>query len=151
MQNHLAMKILAALDLSPASDKIISVLAGFAPRLQATVWLIHVAPPDPDFIGYDIGPKTERDFIAKKLHQLHLQIQEIARKHQSEGLNLIPLLVQGPTVETILEQAKKLEVDFIAVGSHGHTRMQHLLAGSVSKELLKKSDIPLLVVPSGRD
>ncbi len=56
--------------------------------------------------------------------------------------------MHGPTVETILKEASKLEVDMIVVGSHGGNAMYQLLVGSVSEGIVHKSKCPVLVVPT---
>jgi nucleotide-binding universal stress UspA family protein len=56
--------------------------------------------------------------------------------------------VQGATVETILKEALKLDVDMIVAGSHGRGAMYQLLVGSVSEGVLHKSKCPVIVVPT---
>lgn len=142
------MKLLVAIDFSEVTKNIMERVSHLAQLSTSKIWLVHVASPEPDFIGYEVGPITERDFIAKKLQEKHKQLQAISNELVKKGFNITPLLIQGPTVETILEEAEKLEVDMIVCGSHGHGTVFHLLVGSISKGLLQKSKIPLLVIPA---
>ena len=64
------------------------------------------------------------------------------------GLDATALLVEGAAAELIVEQAAKLDVDMIIVGSHGHGAMRQLLLGSVSEGVLHRSKCPVLVVPT---
>jgi len=141
------MKLLVAIDFSEITKLILEKVEEIALKTGAKIWLIHVAQPDPDFIGYDVGPDSERKFMATKFRDQHIKIQELSSGMKEKGINITPLLVQGSTIETIIEKAKKLEVDMIVTGSHGHGTMFHILVGSVSKGLLKKSPIPLLIIP----
>jgi nucleotide-binding universal stress UspA family protein len=142
------MKLLVAIDFSEVTDKITAKVKELALKVNAKIWLIHVVQPEPDFVGYDVGPETERDFMAKKFHEKHIKIQNIAKDLENEGIKITPLLVQGPTVETILNQAEKLNVDIIVSGSHGHGAMFRLLVGSISEGLLHNSTKPLLIIPA---
>ena len=142
------MKLLVAIDFSEITKLILEKVEEIALKTRAKVWLIHVAQPDPDFIGYDVGPDSERDFMAKRFREQHIKIQELSKKIKKKGINITPLLVQGPTIETIIEKAIKLKVDMIVTGSHGHGTMFHILVGSISKGLLKKSPVPLLIIPA---
>jgi nucleotide-binding universal stress UspA family protein len=63
-------------------------------------------------------------------------------------LDATALLVQGPTVETILEEATRLNADLIILGSHGRGAAIQLLVGSVSGGVLQKSKCPVLIVPT---
>jgi len=141
------MKILVAVDLSPITEKVVEEVKKIARKMDATIWIIHVVAPDPDFIGYEVGPQTERDFIAKKFHEKHIALQGIAKKMRADGLNVTPLLLQGPTVTAILEEAKDIDADMIITGSHGHGVMYNIFIGSISKEVLKHSTRPVLIIP----
>jgi nucleotide-binding universal stress UspA family protein len=53
----------------------------------------------------------------------------------------------GDPADAILEAAKANEVDVIVVGSHDRNWFTRLLTGSVSGELVRHSEVPVLVVP----
>ena len=74
------MKLLAALDFSPATPAVLREARAWALRLHAQLWLIHVAEPDPDFIGYKAGPDTVRDAMARKFHREHQQLETAAKE-----------------------------------------------------------------------
>ena len=141
------MKLLVALDLSPVTEKVIEEVKKIAKKIDPHIWIIHVVAPDPDFIGYEVGPQTERDFIARKFHEKHIALQDIAKKMKADGLNVTPLLLQGPTVQTILNEAGNVDADMIITGSHGHGMMYNIFIGSISKEVLKHSTRPVLIIP----
>lgn len=144
------MKLLVAIDFSEITDLILQKAKEIALKSRAKVWLIHVVQPEPDYIGYDVGPESERDFLAKKFHEKHRQLQNLAAELAGDGIQITPLLLQGPTVSTLLNEAEKLKVDMIVVGSHGHGTMFNILVGSVSKGLLKKTSIPILIIPASK-
>lgn len=142
------MKLLVAIDFSEITKRILEKVEQIALKTNAKVWLIHVAQPDPDFIGYDVGPDSERKFMADKFRDQHIKIQEFSERIKEKGVDITPLLVQGPTIETIIKEAEKLNADMIVVGSHGHGTMFHILVGSISQGLLKQSPVPLLIIPA---
>lgn len=145
------MKLLAAIDFSPVTEKILEKIKELHPKMKPRLWLIHVVQPDPDFIGYEVGPVTERDFMAKQFKNKHKKIQAVAEKLKEDGIESTPLLLQGATVETIINEGHKVNADFIIIGSHGHGMMYNLLVGSIGNGLLKNSPIPLLIIPSKKD
>ncbi len=115
---------------------------------QGRLWLIHVASPEPDFVGLDIGPKSVRDWRAVQLREEHREIQQMALEIEQRDVDVTPLLVQGPTAETILAEADKLGVDLIVMGSHGHGALYHVLLGSISEAVLHKAPCPIVLVPA---
>lgn len=142
------MNILVSLDISESSDKVVAEATQLAKAMSAKLYLLHVAEPEPDFIGYGVGPQTVRDSVSEEFHKEHAHIQELAESLRLKGLDAKGLLVQGSTVETILKQADKLEAQMIVMGSHGRGAIYKMLVGSVSQGVLHGAKCPVLVVPT---
>jgi len=140
-------QILAAIDFS-ASTAGVAMLAGeLAAASEAEITLLHVAAPDPDFVGLDVGPQHVRDARARELQEERHELQRMSEELRSRGRNARGLVCEGPTVQTILVEAKKREADIIIVGSHGRGRVARALLGSVSSGVLKEATCPVVVVP----
>ena len=142
------MNILACVDLSESTDQVVMKAEEIAGAISAKLWLLHTAEPDPDFIGYEVGPQSVRDSLSKKFREQHRQLQEIADRVRKGGIDATALLVQGATVETILAKSSGLNASMIVVGSHGKGAMYQLLVGSVSEGLLQNAECPVLIVPT---
>ena len=136
------MNILAGIDFSESAQKIIDQTVMLAKALNAKIWLIHVAEPDPAFVGYEADPEVMRDVVAKKYHEEHRDLQA------SDGLDCVALLVQGATVATLLREAAHLPAALIVIGSHGKGALKRLLIGSTSEGILHASEIPVHIVPT---
>ena len=142
------MKLLVAVDLSESTQTIVEKVEEMNKEYPAKVWILHNAEPEPDFVEFKVDPLAARETLAKKFHNEHRQIQEIANRLRKAGLDATALLVHGATVETILKEASDLDVDMIVVGTHGRGAMYQLLVGSVSEGVLHKSRYPVLVIPT---
>lgn len=143
--------LLVLLDLSTSTAAVLRAAKVWAGRLSAKVWLLHVAAPDPDFVGYELDTPTMRDVVAKRFHDEHRQLEAAARELRTAGLDTTSLLVQGPTVEAILKEAAKLQADAIIAGSHGHGAIHDLLVGSTIREVIRHSTRPILLIPPNRE
>ena len=141
------MSLLVAVDFSPVTERQTDAVRRLASPGRR-VFVIHVAEPNPDFVGFEGGPDEVRNQIAAEFREEHRRVQRIADELRDAGLNATALLVQGPTVATILEQAERVEADAIVVGSHGRSAIFDLLAGSVSSGVIRASRVPVLVVPA---
>jgi nucleotide-binding universal stress UspA family protein len=71
---------------------------------------------------------------------------ELARAAGLDATSLTTSL-HGSTADTIIQQADRLNVDAIVVGSRGLTGVQRLL-GSVSLSVVQNADRTVLIVPS---
>lgn len=143
------MNTLVAIDLSPASWRVIEQALRLLEHTDAShFWLLHIANPEPDFVGYEPGPQAVRDGQAMDFHQQHQTLQDYAERLRAQGVTCTALQVQGAYAEKILHEAEKLKADVIVVGSHGKGLVKELIFGSTSNLLLRHSEIPVLVVPT---
>lgn len=140
--------LLACVDFSSISESVVGWSTTHARETGARLLLLHVAPPDPAFVGYEVGPQTVRDQVASEYRDTRRTLQDWRERAESEGVESSALLVQGPTVEKILTLAEKEQVDLIVMGSHGHSALRQFLVGSVSEGVLRKTSCPVLIIPS---
>lgn len=141
------MKLLVGVDLSEPTALVLEQVERIASGLDAKVYVMHVADPEPDFVGMDVGPQAERDAWADKYRDEHAHIQRLSNDLRKADIEATALLVQGPTVQTLLKEAAKLGADMIVLGSHGKGAVHKLLVGSVSEGVLRHADIPVVIVP----
>lgn len=139
--------ILVAIEFDNDAEPLVGKALELAKPFKAKVWLLHIAAPDPDFVGYDAGPQSVRDNLAKELRIKHIRLQDRAKDLENKGFDAEALLVQGPTVKTLIEESKKLNADLLIAGYEEHSFVYKLLIGSVSFKILKKSKVPILMVP----
>ena len=144
-------RILIAVDFSPGTGAMIDAAAALGRALEAECWLVHVAAPEPAFVGYEVGPQSVRDQVATELIGEHHELHAVAARLRTGGLHVTAIQVQGPTVEKILDEAARLEVDLIVLGSHGHGALRRALLGSVSEGVLRAARCPVLIMPPPRD
>ena len=144
------MIILTAIDFSDPTETILRVTAKLAKRLDARVWLVHVAAPEPDFVGFDAGPEVVRDQVAKEYRDEHNALQTYAEALRADGVEVTAKLARGATIERLLELAEKHTADLIVVGSHGRGVVADLIIGSVSAGLIRGATCPVTVVPVGQ-
>jgi nucleotide-binding universal stress UspA family protein len=138
--------VLACVDLSAGTEAVL-VCARSLGLPNGHVIVLHVADPEPDFIGYDVGPQSTRDAVANRLRDEHRRVQDLADSLASPGLTVTPLTVQGAVIERILEHAARLAVGLIVIGSKHRSTLADLIVGSALRGVLNAATIPVVVVP----
>lgn len=141
-------RLLVCVDFSEVTEAVVAQAQSIATLTSARVRVLHVAAPDPDFVGFEAGPDSVRHQVALGLREEHAKLERIAERLRSEGVAASPMMVQGSTVATILDQARRFEADLIVLGSHGHGALFHLIAGSVAEGVLREGAVSVLVVPA---
>lgn len=141
------MNILVAVDLSPASEKVIEAARGVAKLTGVSVFVLHAVETEPDFICPDTDPESARKLVAEQFPLEDSGVKKLAEKLTDDGLDASALLVCGPSVDKTLQEAEILDAGLIVVGTHGHGAVYDVLIGSYSAGIIRKSKLPILVVP----
>jgi len=139
--------ILACIDFSDVTDRILSETGRLAKALGAQVQLFHVIPPSADLVMLAPGgvmgaiPPPDPSDVSVRLNALTTQLSAmgVITSHKVE---------RGDVVSLILSEAQALQPERIILGSHGHGRIYKLLVGSVAEAILRRSKVPVLVIPS---
>ena len=139
--------ILVAVDFERKTGKLLDNAMQLAGKFKSKIWIVHIAAPDPDFVEIDAGPEYIKNLRANTLRKEHKTIQDYADKLVKKGYAATGLLVQGRTVQTLLQEAKKLKIDLIIIGSHEHSLLYRAFREVTTSVVIKKSKIPVLVVP----
>jgi nucleotide-binding universal stress UspA family protein len=140
--------ILAATDLSQDSLGCIAPVADLARSVGARITLLHVlevhaAIPH----GAGLAPPLS-EFAAPETADIARQRLEERAKAFGPGLDVrTALVVSGDTAEEITRYADANAVDLIAVATHGRTGFRHLVVGSVTEAVVRRSRVPVLVLP----
>lgn len=146
--NEYNMKnILVTIDFDVKTTLLIDNAHKLAKAFNSKIWLVHIAAPDPDFVGYEIGPQYIRDSRANDLREEHRQLQSYAKELNKEGIEAEGLLIQGATIEMIIQESKKLQIELIIAGHHKHNFLYNAFIGSVSRKIIEVSKIPILIIP----
>jgi len=143
--------IMVAVDFNDSVGDLLNFAESLASTYESKVWIVHVAEPDPDFVGMVTGPQYIRDMKAEDLKEEHKTLQSLREAFFDEEIDSEALTIQGSTVDAVLEEAEKLNIDLLVVGTHKHGFLYNLLSESVSVELLKKINIPMLSIPINED
>jgi nucleotide-binding universal stress UspA family protein len=144
-------RILVAIDLKTGTDRLLAEAQRYGRALDAIVDIIHVAAPDPYFVGYIKKDQvdSEREPNAKALRTEHQQTQAFGAMLRANGIRVgQALTVQGPILATILQEADKLSADLLMLGSHHHGALYHLWYGETAAYAAKQASCALLIVPT---
>lgn len=140
--------ILVAVDLNEGSEEVARVAAGFAKIFSAKLYFLHVEPANPEIFG-DPDIPDEREVVANQVRTSHQELHDLRDRTTPPGVEAVALQIQGQTVQKIISEAARLDIDLMVVGFH-RDRLHHLLAGDVTKSVLSHAPCPVVVVPPPR-
>jgi nucleotide-binding universal stress UspA family protein len=135
--------ILCPMDFSDASKNAYRYACEFARSMGSGVVLLNIIEPRP--IAADMSLNyipLEEDLAAAAREDFIPLISEA----QAKGIDVSADVMIGMPAEVILQQAVDLDVSLLIMGSHGKTGLSRLLMGSVAEAVVRKAQVPVLIV-----
>ena len=129
-------------DAQGAARTARDLLAGAA---GARLTLLHAYHLPVEYTAYGTIP-TALPFHADVAAVAEERLAAAAAEVAGEGLTVDTLAREGYPPEVIVEAARELAVDVIAMGTHGRTGLRHLLLGSNAERVVEHAACPVLTV-----
>lgn len=132
-------RVLVGYDGSRASQEALVWAAGEARTRGATLEIVH---------SWQVPAAAASPWVIVPIDEISdagRQVIAEARHHPScEGLEVEAHLYHGSPASGILQRAQ--EADLVVVGTRGHGRVASVLLGSVSRQVLHHSPVPVVVI-----
>ena len=169
MQFPQIKKILFTTDLSQQTRHAFNYAAGLAHQYGATLTIIYVMEDLSGsqnahlkaFIGSDrweelkssyeqqiqqvlIGKRREGAMIREALGNMFTAAQKELPEKNLRSDEIV--VTQGDPVDCITQEAEARQVDLIVMGYHPQGRLGEAIVGSVSRSVVRRSKVPVLLV-----
>lgn len=135
--------VIACLDTSWLSEKVIPHAVAIAHALQASLTLLHVLEVAPK----SDGPLDPCEWDVRR-REAHDYIRRLASEWGDETCHIDTIVVEGQPAEQICLWARNQRVGLIAVGTHGDSGAVDWALGDTARKLVEKCSGALLLVPS---
>ena len=138
-------EILLPTDGSKGVKRACDCAVNLAKKCGSRVHVLFVAETvyQRPWFSYDVSDEAQ-----KKILEAGKKIVEKTREElQRHGVNRVECLVkEGHPAEAILSFAKEAGIDLIVIGTRGRRGIERALMGSVTREVINLSEVPVLVV-----
>lgn len=138
------MKVVVCVDHNRASEEALDEAMEFSKLVDAQLTLLHSAEENVQNGENGLVQESESNAMDRG-EELLEELQEKA--HDSE-LDIETELIagNGGTVNEILDYASDNDVDYMFIGHRGLQGKREELFGSFAKDMISKSEIPVVVV-----
>jgi len=140
--------ILCPVDFSAISNRALDHAATLARRHGASLLALHVVPfaapmpAAPAAPAYPVTAVPQPELRRSMLEELERRVEPLRRS----GMTVETLVREGDVVHAVLEEAERLPIDLVVMGSHGSSGFERLVMGSVTEKVLRKAPCPVLTV-----
>ena len=167
-------KILFTTDLSKQARHAFGYAVGLASQYGAGLTILYVMEDTPqvhgedfiDFLGEKrwaeiqkshkeevrrilIGKKREGAMIRQALEEMLASAQDHLTDRNRPSDEIV--VTRGDAVDGIVNEARSRQIDLIVMGYHAKGRLEAAVAGSVSRSVLRKTEVPVLLVKLPED
>ena len=136
-------QIIVPVDFSKTTEQLVDYACYMAEKLSATIHFVHVAEINQ---GHDMllgssvfGGIKEQIIDAAEERMANLLVDNGGRCKGCTGK-----VVEGDTVDAIIDQANNKKADLIIISTHGTKGLEKILLGSVAERVIKKALCPTL-------
>ncbi len=145
-------KILVPVDFSPKSEEALKVAAKIASKIDAEIYTLHLLDIPSVEVDMIDGFAVPQGPIAMRLFEnTHEKFDKFLDKDYLNGIPVYENVMTDAPVEGISEFAKKNNIDFIVMGSHGTSGLEEFFVGSNTEKVVRTSKIPVLVIKKPAD
>jgi nucleotide-binding universal stress UspA family protein len=151
-------KTLYATDFSPLAEVALDYVKKLKEAGEEEVVVVHVVddlevelPEGTDLLNdketFEMLPDVDQEYLLNLIEKLNA-VKEIL---EDEGLRVKIYLLYGNIAREIVSVAKREDVKLIVMGAHGKSLLSELLLGSVSTDVIREAECPVLIVKRGEE
>jgi nucleotide-binding universal stress UspA family protein len=142
-------KVLFCTDFSKISDCAFEYAFGIAKRDEAILYILNVAPPplQPHILDTYLSKEQLDKIEADHQEYLEKMFNDKYLNHIKDKTKVNIVTESGREDDKIIEFIQKEKIDILVIGTHGRTGMEHAFLGSVAEKVIRRSPIPVFVIP----
>ncbi len=144
--------IIVPIDMSDASINALEYAIHFARDTQSSIKIVHFYHPVVTEIDGSVYVDPEEEKSRRDVFETF--VSEITAHHNMDrygGIVFESAFIQGFSIEGILELSKMPGKQIIIMGATGSSKLSKKIFGSVSLDIARRSECPVLIVPEGYD
>ncbi|RDZ63954.1 universal stress protein UspA [Haloferax sp. Atlit-12N] len=141
-------RLLFPTDGSDGADAVLDHVVDMAAAHDATLHLLHVAPPAPERRPNLREEGDESDGAAGERRRTDGErfVSDAAARASQSDAAVVTSIERGEPYRVITEYAAEQDVDLVVMPTHGRTGLSRLLLGSTTERVVRRSDVPVLTV-----
>jgi nucleotide-binding universal stress UspA family protein len=142
-------QILVPLDGSALAEAALAPAAAIAELFEAELVLVQIVPPltAGSLLPVNFAAGYDRDAVALQRKQAQEYLEDLSEDLRKRGTRVRTTVSVAPNVgEALIGLAHPQRIDLVAIATHGRSRVQRLMLGSVADKLIRGAEPPVLVV-----
>lgn len=139
-------RILVPTDGSDLAKPAVEMALGLAESHDAKVHVLFIVDQPPSVSATAEGFSGLDNLLDALENEGHEVTSEVVEQAGERGIEATAAVRRGNPHDDILSYANEHEIDIIVMGTHGRTGVKRALLGSVTEDVVRHSEIPVLTV-----
>ena len=147
---RIMQKLVVAIDFSNESKLVMEAACGIAKAMDCKVVLLHVVDDSVLYTAsgmYSEELSISTEFLEAAVQRAGSRMIDTLKTECLNALEVEKVILTGKPERQVLEYLDGSDATMLVIGSHGHGAIASVLMGSMTSAVVKKSKIPVLVVP----
>ncbi len=136
-------RILVAVDFSSSSERAVAAARRLATQTGGQLDLVHICALQ--FSARDLPSPSLNPGVIEGAQEA---LGKLAAATRADGFTVEAHFAVGAAAFGILDFIRRLNPAMVVLGSHGRGAMMRLLVGSVAESVMRRSPVPVLIVPA---
>lgn len=137
--------IVLPIDFSELSMAAVPWAKRMAALTNGAVHCVYTVEPPQVYSALDMAPAIPLPTTDELTESAKSQLDEFAAAHL-KGVDTVSNVLIGKPSEQIIEYAKQIDADLIVMTTHGYSGLEHVVLGSTTEAVLRKSSCPVLSI-----
>ncbi|MEN8125628.1 MAG: universal stress protein [Bacteroidota bacterium] len=145
-------RILVPVDFSKEAECAARVAASIAKKTDSQIYLLHMLELPVNIIDpSELGGLNKGPQALFYMKQAHDKFASFLKLPFFKGVKVIESVQFHMAFAGIIDESKKNSIDLIVMGSQGASGLQEMFIGSNTEKVVRRSEVPVLVVKKGTD
>ncbi|MDA1128140.1 MAG: universal stress protein [Chloroflexi bacterium] len=140
-------RILVTLDGTKLAERVLAYVRLLAKPMGARITLLKVVEHLPPHVGTELNPvRNVHRTLPYRIEKARRYLSALAIGLEADGLDVECLVLDGNPGPEIIKQAKLVPGTMVAMSTHGRYGLPRAWFGSVTDQVLRKTEIPMLII-----
>ena len=149
-KTNVMKRILVPVDFSKEAESAARVAASIARKTGSEIFLVHmlelpVTTIDPAEMN-TISSEPQIIYFMKLAHQ---KFEKFKKLPFLKGITVVETIQFQHAFSGIINESEKNNIDLIVMGSQGASGLQEMFIGSNTEKVVRRSNVPVLVIKTG--
>jgi nucleotide-binding universal stress UspA family protein len=147
LKTNVMKRILVPVDFSKEAESAAKVAASIAKKTGSEIFLVHMLElPVTTIDPAEMNTMSSEPQIIYFMKLAHQKFEKFKKLPFFKGITVVETIQFQHAFSGIINESEKNNIDLIVMGSQGASGLQEMFIGSNTEKVVRRSNVPVLVI-----